>query len=112
MRTMKCGDLGTFDYRLPNIPETMILLGEMGFTSKKINSDNFEENELAYTAKMIMGIGKFVSNIDITIDGEKINTYKELLEHFVMMKYLTEVAQQIFSSINGGGKKKTSPKKQ
>ena len=32
----ECGELGTLEYRMPNIPEAMTLLGEVGLNSKKL----------------------------------------------------------------------------
>jgi hypothetical protein len=113
MKTKKCGDFGTLEYRLPNIPETMILLGQMGLNSKKMNdAEAMQDNELLYTAKMIMNLGEFITKIDLEIDGEKITTFDALLNEFEMMVYINELAMEIFDCIGGSSKKKALRKMQ
>lgn len=113
MKTKKCGDYGQFNYRMPNVPETMMLLGRMGLNSKSLtDTDHLQENELVYTAKMITNLEPFISEINLDFDGEKVTTYEQVLTKFEMMEYLNEVSGEIFEAINGSSKKKASRKKQ
>lgn len=103
----ECDELGSFEYRMPNIPEAMSLLGEIGINSSKlIDSKNLADNDLVYFAKIIEQLGRFVSNIKITIDGKKITKYEDLLEEFIMIKYLNEVAVDLIGKLNISNKKK------
>lgn len=108
MKTKKCEELGTITYRLPNIPEAMTLLGEMGLTSKKMeNGKEIEENELIYMARMITKIETFITKIDIKIGKKKITKYEDVLKEFSLMGYISEIAMEIFGALNGDAKKKS-----
>lgn len=107
-KTMKCGELGTLEYRLPNIPEAMTLLGKMGLNSQMLSDSNWmQENELIFTAKLIEELGMFITKVNIKIDEKKISDYSEVLEHFAMIEYLSLVAGKVFESLNVNNKKKS-----
>jgi hypothetical protein len=104
----KCGEYGTLKYKLPNIPEAMMLLGKMGINSKSFSGKKaMDENELIYLAKLINELDPFISDINLNIDGKIVTTYDELLKHFCMMIYLSEIAGEIFKSLNFSDKKKS-----
>lgn len=102
----KCGDFGKLNYSLPNIPQAMRILGEMGIGSK-ITKKSFEGNELIYLSKLVELMEPLVSDIDLNINGKIVTTYSELLKHFEMLPYLSEIAGEIFKSLNISDKKKS-----
>lgn len=103
----KCGEFGKLNFRTPNIPEAMVLLGKMGISSKKASKKDFEENELLYLAKLIELLDPFISDIDLIINDKNVTSYSELLKHFEMMPYLSEIAAEIFSALSFNDKKKS-----
>ena len=108
MKEKKCGEMGTITYRLPNIPETMILLGNMGLNSKKLSkTKDLEDNELLYMAKLIQNISPFITKIDLEINGKKITKYSEVLNEFSMMTYLSEIGGEVFSALQMSEEKKS-----
>lgn len=108
MKTKKCGELGTIEYRLPNIPEAMILLAEMGLTSKKLKDKKaMVENEFIYAAKLIKSLEQFVSKINLKINNKEITKYEDVLNEFSMMTHLNDIAAEVFNALNGDNKKKS-----
>ena len=104
MQVLKCGELGSLNYRLPNIPEAMRLLKAIGIKASDIENGEFDELEMA--AKLFENLGPFVSDINIMINEEKIETYEGLLNHFCMIKYLNVVVEKIMKAVSMDEKKK------
>jgi len=99
---------GTLKYRIPNIPEAMELLGDMGLNSRSLqNTDEFIENDLKYMARMIKSIGPFVDVTGLKIDEEEVTSFEDALNRFEFIQVFSEVAQELFESLNVGSKKKS-----
>jgi alanine dehydrogenase len=101
VKVKECGEYGRLEYKLPNIPEAMRLLGAIGLNSKKLqNKNEMAQNELLYISKIIENLGTFISKIDITIGEVKVTKYDDLLNHFCVIEYLSELAGEIFSAMS------------
>lgn len=101
MKIKECGEYGKLEYKLPNIPEAMRLLGAMGLSSKKLqNKNEMAQNELLYISKIIENLGVFITKIDIKIGDIKVSKYEDLLDHFCLIEHLSELANEIFSAMN------------
>ena len=107
MKIKECGKYGKLEYRLPNIPEAMRLLGEMGINSSNLENEmDMQKNELIYMSKLIEQLDQFVLKVEIKIDDKEITEYAELLNHFLMINYLSDIAADIFSALNVQEEKK------
>lgn len=99
----ECGEFGYLEYRLPNIPQAMNLLGDMGISARTVES---EQNELILLAKLLERMGPFITKISIKIEEKQVKKYNDLLDHFSLMPFLTEIATDILNSLQFDTKKK------
>lgn len=107
MRELKT-DYGTIKYRVPNIPEAIELIGLMGFNSKNItDAKKLGDNDLVFIARMIKNMGEFVDVTDLKFKGENIDGYAQALNYFELMAPLSEVAKELFETLNFDSKKKS-----
>lgn len=95
-------EYGKIEYKLPNIPQAMELLGELG-----INADGtYQIGQFALMAKMIRQLDKFISVVDCDFDGIKVTTFDGLIEQFESMAVLSEISGEILNKLNMSAKKK------
>ena len=111
MKVKQCGDLGTIEYRMPNVPEAMRLLSSIGLNSKKLASGEAMDDDLGFIAGLIESLGAFITKVNLDIDGEKITSYEDVLKEFSMMVYLTEISGEILEQLQLDSKKKAPRKK-
>lgn len=108
MLEKKCGKFGTIKYRMPNIPEAMILLSKIGINSKVLeDAQSLQDNELVFIAKLLENMEPFVTEVNIKIGEKNVSTYPELLNEFALMQYLSEIAADLFGSLQWNDKKKS-----
>jgi hypothetical protein len=104
---------GSIEYRLPDVSEGMILMGRMGINFDDENENENDENqELIYVGKLIKHLGPFVNSIDVTINEEKIDSYKDCLKFFEMMEPLSFIAGKVMASMEVSKEKKPQSGKQ
>lgn len=100
-----------FEYRLPNIIEGPRFMQSCGFSLKKMQDADWVENhELGMLADAIEQSGKFVTKIDVEINGKKVKKYEELFEIKEMQAPLYELAGEILKSLQPDEKKKALSK--
>ncbi len=98
---------GVIEYRKPNIPEAIELMGLMGLNSEVMkNQEEMKQNELLYVSRIIKHMGMFVTKVDITIDKKKINKYGDLLDSFCMMEDLSTISGQVLEGLSASEEKK------
>lgn len=102
-------EYGEIEYRLPNIPETMIILGESGLTSALASGDGAaQRNDFILMGKMVQNIGKFITRIDVTIKGKKVTEFEESLNYFEMMDPYVKIVEEIMGAISAYNSSKES----
>jgi len=103
-------DYGFVEYRLPNVPEAIQLMGKIGVKEPGVEAEDIDEDfqtkEYIYTGRMILEMGFLVSKVSMKIDEKEITSYKELINHFEMMGILSKIAGEIFSAFSLASKKK------
>ena len=105
MKIYEC-EFGKIEYRIPNIPEMIRMLGMMGLTSKDLNNSKLmDENELIYTAKLIENIEPFLEKIDLKVNDKSVTTFEGMICEFDFLSALTEIAFEIMGAM-GQAKKK------
>lgn len=107
---------GVIKYKLPNVSELLILLGEMGYglselsflDEKKENGEaSVSSKHLVFMGKIIQKIEPFIENVDILrADGVKINTFKALLENASYLSELNEIGMEIMGALGVSSEKK------
>lgn len=102
-------EYGTVEYRLPDISEAMILMGKMGVSVDKVDSEDNED--LIFIGKLIKNMEPFIGKILVEKDGKQVNNYGECLKSFFMMSALSEIAQEIISCMEVADEKKPRSKK-
>lgn len=99
-------ECGFVEFRLPNIPEMMILLGEIGIDSTKEIAQEVNQN-LIYVGRLIVKMKPFVVKLELTTnEGVKVENYEESLNNFEFMEILSEVATEIFKAMEISQKKR------
>lgn len=99
-------ECGFVEFRLPNIPEMMILLGEIGVDGSKELSAESNQN-LIYIGRLIIRMKPFIGRVDLTNnDGLKVEKYEDCLNYFEFMEILSETATEIFKAMELSQKKR------
>lgn len=100
-------EFGTIKYRHPNVPETLRLIGKIGFKADgKLESD--EESEFGQLAKLMECVGPLVEEVDCELpDGTKVTSYDDLLNYPDFLHDLSFISSEIFESFKG----RSEPKK-
>ena len=96
-------DSGDLEYRSPNIPEMLQLIGVSGLGNQEGHSIHY------ILGKIIENIGNLVdfSNLRDS-DGKAYGSYEDLCKDFSMMTPLTDIANKILDDFIQGSKKKKS----
>ncbi len=106
---------GFVEYKTPNIAEAMILLGDMGFSTKDLESMGSKDGEVKDTyflGHLLNKLDRFIIKIDIKDANGPIENYDQLLNggaYFASV--LMVIATDVLSSINVDAKKKSPSKK-
>lgn len=105
MKTYKC-ERGEIKYRMPNVPEAMMLFGEIGIDGSE--GKKVEINGMIAVAKLMEAIRPLVIKVDISFGKTKIDSYEGLLEDYRSITIVSELVNAIFNALNGvtPGKKK------
>ena len=123
------GDYGVIEYRFPDVPEGLELLGELGVDKaeveeiQKAKAENRppKVNLLKRSARAIRFLGPFCTKLELeTNDGIKVTEYDKAIKHLEFCLPLTELAAHILGALDIAPKKKprskpsasSSPKKQ
>ena len=106
---------GKVEYKVPNVAEAMMLLGEMGFSVKDLESMADEKGAVKDTyflGQLLNKMDKFVTNIDLKVEEEEIKDYDKLLTYpEFLSSILIPIATDIMGAMGTDSKKKKSSKK-
>src|SRR5687768_944486 len=100
--------LGRITYRLPNVIESMRLLGKMGFDTTGVAAG---QSELVILSNFIEHLEPFIVSVEAKKGDEVIDSWEAALEHFEFVAPLSEIAGEIMSAFQGGDEKATKRKK-
>jgi len=89
-------DYGKITYHIPNVADAMILMGEMGVTGTVDDSTN---GNLILVGRLIKSMGCLIDDLDLEIEGKKINNYQDALNYFEMMEPLSLIAGEVVKSM-------------
>jgi len=100
--------LGVVHYRMPNVVESMRLLGKLG-----IGSDGTvpSGSELLLMANLIENMQPFVSKIDASKDGVAIETWEDALNHPEFLQPLSQIGSEILGQFGAKDQKAVKRKK-
>jgi hypothetical protein len=119
MKKTKKTDQGTIVYKVPNIGELFVLLGEMGYSSEdleKLSGDDgqgISPSKMILTGKLLTKIPQFVDSVNLeSKDGRKVNSIEEALSTIEFLNILNEVGADLLSAMQVTQEKKPSSKKQ
>jgi len=87
---------GEIHFKMPNLIETPRFLGKLGINRKE------EINEYELYAKVLEEMGVFIKEINVEVDGKKIEKYQDLWELPEWQKPLYKMANKILSAMNDG----------
>jgi len=108
-------DEGKVEYRIPNIAEMMILLGEMGFSTQDLESLGDNEGRVKDTyflGQLFNKMDKFIDKIELKVAKEEIKDYDKLLNYSQFLpSVLMPIATDIMESMQADTKKKKSSRK-
>jgi len=94
---------GSIKYKLPNVPDLLIMFGFMKIDHAKISDATYmEENQMFMIGNLINKMGYFIVGVDVTIGEKKIVEYEDLLEEMSLLSDLVLVASDLISSLNVG----------
>jgi hypothetical protein len=100
-------ELGTIEFRLPSVPESLELYARMGVTPQSLTDQEASiQNPFMLMSKLIAHMGFLVTKVECEIDGSKITKYDELTQHMSAMADLCAVAGSILQAMNGGSEAK------
>lgn len=97
--TTKEFSLGSIEYRLPNVVESMRLLGKIGV---KADGTTGARSELEVMADLLDEIKPFVTKIAATKAGKVISDWDAALQHMEFIAPLSEIANEIMAQFNTG----------
>ena len=99
-------EFGSISYRLPAVDDVFMTMHFMGVDSEKSDSvdhpNYMKENQMKFMANLIRELGYFIESFDVTVDGKKLETYKEIKADLRFMKPLMAVAEDIIGALNLG----------
>ena len=99
MPEQKCGDFGSFKYRVPNIADYLEMLGASGVTASNLENPD-ELNDLVLTARMLKSARMLVQEISVKVNKKKLETYDDLLAERQLMPFLLEFVGKVQSGFN------------
>jgi len=100
-------ELGTIEFRLPTVPETLELYARMGVTPQDLSDQGASiQNPFMLMSKLIAQIGFLVTKVEVEINEQKIDSYEELTKHAAAMTDLCAIAGTILTAMNGGPESK------
>jgi hypothetical protein len=99
-------EYGKIEYRKPNIPEVIGLLGSMGLKSSDLSNGLDGMNDLVFLSKMMQSMGSLIVSVDCKIGDEEIKDFKRALTKMELMAPISEIAGDLISSFNVGAEKK------
>ena len=103
-------DLGTIEFRLPTVPETLELYARMGVTPQDLTDQGASiQNPFMLMSKLIAQIGFLVTKVEVEINEQKIDSYEELTKHAAAMADLCAIAGSVLNAMNGGAEAKKKP---
>src|SRR5688572_2925494 len=97
--SLKTFALGSIEYRLPNVIESMRMLGKIGVRS---DGSTGERSEFEVLADLLEQLKPFVSKIEATKDGVEISTWEEALKHMEFIAPLSEIASDLMAQFKSG----------
>jgi hypothetical protein len=100
-------DYGTIEYRLPNAIEGIALIGDLGLTANDFGLDAPVKNEFHMLAEAVKAAEKFITKIELEIEGEKITTYDAMCNKMEMMEALTQIGGELINCLGLNAKKKS-----
>jgi hypothetical protein len=108
MNKTKTFGLGTIEYRIPNVVESMRWLGKLGVSAGGATS---ERSEFEVMADLIEHLAPFVVSIDACKGETRIDTWADALCHIEFVAPLSEIAAELmgqFGATDAGKKRKKS----
>ncbi len=90
--------LGSIEYRMPNVVESIRLLGQLGMTRTGTQMEAGQEYE--FLAKLIDHMKPLVLAIAVEKAGVMIDTWDDALEHMELLAPLAEIANEIMSHVS------------
>ena len=97
--------VGKITFRIPNIAEGPEVLHQIGINSGEASApDYISENILLIMSRLMQNMGKYIDKIEL--EGVKIKTYDELLNHKPARQLVYDMATRILDSLGDGEGKK------
>ena len=103
---------GFIEYKIPNVAELFILLGEMGYSTADLSDFGQAENgvsakQMIFTGKLIQQTGRFVEKVEVVREnGEKASSFNDLLKNSDFVGHLTEIGMEMLSALEVSSEKK------
>lgn len=108
---------GVIKYRVPNIAELLVMLGEMGFDmgdlasfgekTKEGEEPKVSPKQMVFMGKLISRIEPFIESVEVLrVDGKKINTFSGLLENASYLSDLNEIGAALMNALGVSSEKK------
>ena len=104
---------GYIEYRIPDVAELLIFLGEMGIGNEDLaelsgNEDkSLSPKQMIFTGKLLKKIEPFIAKIEICKEnGEKLNCMKQLLQNSDYLGDLTEIGMSLMQALGVSEEKK------
>jgi ribonuclease HIII len=96
--------VGSINFRLPNIAEGPELLALCGFNSKNASDAKWlSDNDLLIMARVIKNMGHLLAKA--VINGKEFKKYDKLLEERNARNLVMEMANKVIESIGGSDEK-------
>jgi hypothetical protein len=110
MKQTHTDELGTISYRLPSVPESLMLWGLMGVKQKDLkDKDALIHNEFILLSKVIANMGFLIDSVAVKIDDREIKDYEALTKEMAAMTPLCTIAGRVMEALNGGAEERKKP---
>lgn len=103
MKKISVKGKGEIEYRLPNLPEGMVMLGEMGYSFEDLQNfgENAGANNMIFMGKLLDKLDMFVEKINVKTSEGKITDFDQLLTMEYIADFLMPMATDVIESIMG-----------
>lgn len=91
--------LGSITYRLPNVPETLRLVGKLGISENGLPAG---KSMYEFMADFIEHVGPFIVSVNIKQGKKTIKTWEEALAFPEVIEPCTEIMNNVMTALRGG----------
>lgn len=95
-------ELGFIEFRLPNVPEALLLMGKMGISSNVAKIQEDDGQAFVLMSKLISNIGPMITKVSIKDGDALIDSYEKACESLACMNLLSLASGRILEGLNGG----------